>query len=342
MPGMEETAISPMSASGHVRAPGKDAAAAGRFRVVSPAVLLALEAAALTPFVEFARGPMAYLASGRVCAALLVALTALCLLMKQSQRSPLYRDKSPRADRLWALLHLAALGVFVLLTLRLQRAEADGTGISEAALWAVLALAVTVTAFLACNGVTPDGSKPRLPVSWGFAALVLGGAFALTVPPVQACWPSVCGPAMVIDRELTAPDLRRGAERSGAAGYPIIGTRRARLLVTPQCSEIEAILAFWLLCGAALATRLADVRPWRAAVVAVVGAAFLYVLNAVRIYGLVVVANQVSPEMCVRLAHSRVSQLAFLILTALLATGPVPRYVLAAQARADSGDHAQV
>jgi exosortase/archaeosortase family protein len=299
-----------------------------RFRVVGPAVLLGLEAGALTPFVEFSGGPMGYLASGRVCSAVLVALAVLCILLRRDRVVPAHREHRPGADWAWAFAHLAFFGIFVLLTLRLQRHESARAGIPETALWAALALAVAMTAFLAFNAPSKAGLYPVLPVRRGLAAVEAGGAFALVVPWFQACWPPLSGLAVALVRTLLTWTHGDGISGTDATGYPIVGTRRMALLVTPQCSETDAILAFWLLAVAAVGMRFRDVRLGRAVLAAAAGAGFIYLLNAVRIYVLVVVAVQVSPEACVRLAHSRLSQLAFLVVTAGLAAGPFRRFVV--------------
>ncbi len=303
--------------------------ASGYFRVVGPAVVLGLEAGLLTPFVEFSGGLMEPLASGRVCSALLVALAALCVFMRRDKTPGRHWIEFPHVDLVWAVAHLAVFGVFVLLTLRLQHLRAASADAGAAALWTVLALTVAGTAFLTFNGPAPAGVVRHVPVARAMAALCVGGAFALMIPLAQACWPPLSGPAMALGRTLLRWTYGEGLSGTDASGFPILGTRPVLLQITPGCAEMDAILAFWLLSTAAIALRFREVRLGRAIVAAVAGAAFIYVLNALRIYGLVVVAIQVSPDACVRLAHSRVSQLVFLAMPAGLAAGPLRWYVLA-------------
>jgi exosortase/archaeosortase family protein len=299
------------------------------FRTAWPAVLLGLEAGALTPFVEFSGGAMEHVASGRVCSALLVALVALFLLNHEATSRAVVRAASRRWDLGWGLIHFTLYGILFILTLRLQALTPASAGVVPAAMWLVVVLAVGATAFLAFNGHSGAGGGCDVPVYRGLAALSLGGVFALLSPWALACWPPLSRPALALGRTLldwTHPGALGGVS---AAGCPYLGTPGLVVLVTPQCSEMDALLAFWLLGGAALAARHREVRPWRALTAAVAGTAFFYLLNAVRLYGLVLVALEVSPEACVRLAHSRLSQLAFLGLTAALAAGPLRWYALA-------------
>src|SRR5262249_22143710 len=102
-------------------------------------------------------------------------------------------------------------------------------------------------------------------------------------------------------------------------GFPVLGNRRLLLLVTPQCSELEAITALWLLCGAVVCSRWGDLHKTRAVIALLVGTAVLYLLIALRIYGLVVVGIAFSPNVCVSLAHSRIGSIFFLGFAALVA-----------------------
>jgi exosortase/archaeosortase family protein len=86
---------------------------------------------------------------------------------------------------------------------------------------------------------------------------------------------------------------------------PVLGTRRLLVLVTPECSGLDALAAFWLLPAAAVIGRWREVRKARLTLVLVLGTALLYLLLAARLYGLVVVGISVSPRACVSLAHSR-------------------------------------
>src|SRR5262249_54047234 len=77
--------------------------------------------------------------------------------------------------------------------------------------------------------------------------------------------------------------------------------------------------------GAVAGARWRQVRKLRLALVLLLGTAVLYVLNALRLYGLVVIANEWSPRVSVDLAHSRIGGIAFLgISVALVAAACRP------------------
>src|SRR5262249_54909273 len=90
----------------------------------------------------------------------------------------------------------------------------------------------------------------------------------------------------------------------------------------PQCSELEALLALWLLGGVVVLSRWGAVHKVGLLLVLLAGTALVYLLLAVRLYGLVVAGIVFSPQTCVALAHSRIGTLFFLGVAALvLATG---------------------
>jgi exosortase/archaeosortase family protein len=299
-------------------------------------LLLVAEVGALTARVEIATGAVQYVANARVCAALLFALVALLLLAGGAAGT----TALPRtaAGRLPALAWLAANGclfaVFFLFNVRLEGGPAPSTAAwLVVPAWLLLAGAVGLTCLLAFF-------PPPLLWSWAWRcrgqallAAGLGAALFLLGPPAQALWPRVAGPALAVDHVLLTGTYGHAVTGRSSEGVPVVGTRRLLLLVTPQCSELDALAAFGLLAAAVLAARWREARKVHFALVLLLGPPLLYLLNAARIYGLVVVGLAVSPRACVSLAHSRVGGTLFLGVTAaLLSLTLRPRRPLAAPA----------
>lgn len=82
--------------------------------------------------------------------------------------------------------------------------------------------------------------------------------------------------------------------------------------MTPECSEMDPLLFFWLLGEVLLARPCKKLHKSRFLFVIVIGTGLLYFLNAVRIYSLVLIGIRYSPRVCVSLAHSRMGVLVFL------------------------------
>jgi exosortase/archaeosortase family protein len=279
-------------------------------RLAEPLALLCLEVAALTPFVEFTGGPLAYLADSRICTGLLFALVAFLLLAGGRIRDAgagSFR-RSPR----WLAVHLGLYGGFFLLTLWLARGGGSGTPVWAAVVWGLLVLGVGLSGILAFQ-------RPRVVATWARQfhleigmALGLGVALVLLTPLARSLWPQVYGPALAIDEVLLEWTYGEGLAGRTREGYPVVGTRQLLLIVTPQCSELDALAAFWLLGGAVLLSRWRSASKVRSALVLLLGAGLLYLLNSIRLYGLVVLGIAASPNLCVGLAHSRISWLLFL------------------------------
>jgi hypothetical protein len=280
-------------------------------------VLLA-EVAALTPCVEFPTGAIQYVASGRVCAALLFALVAFLFLAGGDLRR-WASERAPQARRtlLWLCVNLCSFGLFFRYTLWLAGEEGGRTpGWVAVPTWSLLAAGATsLLAFF----------PARLLLSWAWRcrgkallAGALGSFLAVVTPWAQQLWPQAAGPALAIDRALLAGTYGHAVAGETEGGVPMVGTRHLNLLVTPQCSEVDALAAFWLLAALVVCGRRETVRKIRLALVLLPGTALLYLLIAARIYGLVLVGVCMSPEVCGRLAYSRAGGVCFLVVMVAL------------------------
>jgi len=296
----------------------------GRFWLSIAAILglLVAEVAFLTPFVEFSSGAMTYVASPWVCSGLMFTLVAFLLLAGRPTR--LAGSAAFPGQARWAALRLPGHGilylVFVAYTFRLAGAASPLPDALAPLVWLLLAAGVGLTAFLTFLPL-------RLLVSWVnaargkvLAAAALGAAYVVLGPLAQSLWPRLQGPAVALDRLLLGWTYEVSAAGSTADGSAALQGNRHLVLVTPGCSELDALAAFWLMGGALVCSRWRDLSRGWTLLALVLGTSLLYVLNAVRLYGLVVVANLVSGKACVALGHSRIGSLLFLgVTTAVLA-----------------------
>jgi exosortase/archaeosortase family protein len=294
-----------------------------RTRLASTLLLLFAEVGALTQFAEFSRGGMAYVADGRVCSGLLFSLTVLALLLARHGTADACNTVRPVGLRGWYLsVHLAGYFLFFGWTLELARWAAQGSVAAAAAVgWGLAAAAVGITALLSFFRLDELRDWVKACRTRFLLALGCGALLVLAGPWVQALWGSVCGPALAINRVLLERTYGEALTGTTTEGLPVVGTRKLVLFVTPQCSGLEGLAAFWLLAGAAFWTDAGAVRPVRIAVVVLLGTTALYLLNALRLYGLVVLGTQGSAKAAVGLAHSRLSELFFWGVALILLVG---------------------
>jgi exosortase/archaeosortase family protein len=290
-------------------------------RVAGGVALLLAEVAALTPWVEFSEGAMQSVADARLGAAALFALVAFLFLaaVGPADRPVFWARRRPRAALAWLAAHLGLYALFFACTVALagdfgRRAP----GWVSVPVWLLLGGAVGLTAFLPLAPAGPLAAWAWRHRGRALLAAGLGACLFAATPAVQGLWPRVAGPALAINRPLLARTYGHAVTGATREGAPVVGTQRLLVLVTPQCSELDALAAFWLLGAAALVGRWRQARTARFALVLLAGGPLLYLLNAVRIYGLVVLGTSWSPRACVGLAHSRVAGALFLGVTAAL------------------------
>ena len=81
----------------------------------------------------------------------------------------------------------------------------------------------------------------------------MGIVTIVLVPVIRQVWPLTAGPSIHMARTLLDWFPGEAVSRSSGDGLPIIGTSRLTLLVTPECSEMDSLLFFWLLGAVLLA-----------------------------------------------------------------------------------------
>jgi exosortase/archaeosortase family protein len=290
------------------------------WQLAIPLLIVLVEVCALTPWVEFTHGPVQYVADPMVSSGLLFAGTAFFFLGGARAGLSAGRVGWGRAAG-WLAVHFVLFALFVAWSVHLSGPVPSEYPWLAAILWVLLASGVALTALLA---FVPVG---RL-LSWlwqrrGLAAVALGLGVALAVlmPAVQRLWPRLHGPATALDRLLLQWTYGHGARGIQANGFPVLGTRKLLVLVTPQCSGLEALAAFGLLGLAVLVARRHELRLFPDLSGLLVGSGLLYLLLALRLYGLMVVGVAVSPAACVGLAHSRVGMVVSLAVTVALLSG---------------------
>jgi len=293
-------------------------------RFVAAVLLLLAEVAALTPWVEFTSGTIQYLASARVCAALLFGLVAFGFLvgdgiapsplpLSPTGRGVAVRGGGFRLIPARLLLHLAIYVGFFFFTLRLSRQQGlTSSSWIDAFIWSAWAVGVGVSCFLVFFS---RGLLFSLALQWPgrvFIACGLGLSLALLTPWVWDLWPWASRPAMLLDWLVLSWSHGEAIFGINNEGFPVLGTRKLLITITPQCSELEALIAYWLLWGTVMAARWRVLSLSRSSAVLVIGTVLLYVLVALRLYGLVTLGLAVSAQTCVDLAHSRVGTILLL------------------------------
>jgi exosortase/archaeosortase family protein len=276
--------------------------------------------AVLTPFVEIPDGPLAYVANHHVCLGLLFAFIALILLAGREVRSPVLVEVSQRPlTWLWLSVNLVLYLVFFQLSWGLSNNRSPTTWLA-AVLWVVLAAGVglsAVLAFFPLATATAWVHRCRVKI---LTAGALGAGVALLGPWVQSFWPLVCGPALVLDQRLLEWTYGEGITGVTTQGVPVLGTGRFGILVTPGCSGLEAFVALWLL-AAVVVPSWHGCQKMRLGFGLLLGTGLLYVLNAVRLFSLVVIGTEITPQACVSVAHSQIGSIGFFALDLVLLAG---------------------
>lgn len=301
-----------------------------------PVGLLLLEATALTPFVEFSQGSMAWLANPFILTGGIVSVAAfMVIVMALNQSEPSDRAAEPLdstgaisyARMLlspwshlrygWFAAHGLLYLVFFWWSISLHaRAERVGVGTLRAALWLLLGVAVAVSifrAFLPLKSLLAIASRHAWQVG---VALAVGVAMVALTPVARDYWTSVNGPGLELLTILlnvypgdALVDLSRNR-------WPIIGTQRVSLLVTPACSELDSLLAFALLSGTYWAASAERLSAWKYVLGLALGLVGMYLLLVARLYFLVLIGEWTSnPFVAVKFAHSRLSTFALLLYT---------------------------
>jgi hypothetical protein len=281
--------------------------------LVSSLLVILIEVGFLTPFVEIPDGPLAAVANHHVCAGLLFALVAMVVSANRDAR-PLILPKSNPVR-----LHLGWIGIHLILYVILfQFSVRSSDNTSPAALswlaaaaWVLLAAGVGFTAiliFFPWRMVAAWAQQRRGTI---LTSAALGAAVAVLGPWFQSWWPVLSGPALAVNHQLLQWVYGEAIAAMTSQGA-VLGTRRLYLLVTPGCSALDALAGFWLLAAVIVIPGWRDLHKTYLTFGLALGTVCLYALLALRLFVLVLVGTEISPKVCVGVAHSQITGIAIL------------------------------
>ena len=301
------------------------------FRLALASTVLVGEIAFFTLLFEFNTGPMRLVANSIVLTGVIVGAIGFAMVASQ-RRSPVelaHVDETRSRAWIWAGIHFVVLLGFFFLTRRVQ-AGAGGatTGWGISFVWVAMAMIVGGSLWMSAFAPKQTFAYLRQSVGALIGAAIVAALMILLTPGARELWLVANGPALEIIRHLLewfpgyASITFRGLDRP----IPMVGTSNIPLVVTQHCSEMEAMLAY-LLLGILLVVA-GGRRMWSFYFLApfLVGFEILYVLNALRLYllllmGHVMVDTTWAPyagRACVSLAHSRVGNFVLLTIGVLI------------------------
>ena len=287
--------------------------------IAGPLVLLALEAALLTPLVEFSAGWMGVLASPQLFNAVFLGFILFILLSIHDLSASLRPQRWSRKIY-WILANILAFYTLLRYTVVLERQFSPQTiEWYHAAGWLFFLGTTTVAAWFAFipGGVLLQWFKEAWHKVVGSGLIAI--AFTLLTPDIQSLWHYTYRPFIA----LTSQMLRFVGQEPWLQFHhnPVLGVLgyKNRLTVTQYCAEMESFGVFFLLASILTLAHWQRVRKLRMLVVVAGGIAFLYIFNAIRIALLIEIATfWAKPQLAVSLAHSRLASLGFLGLSLLL------------------------
>ncbi len=287
--------------------------------IAGPLVLLALEAALLTPLVEFFAGWMGVLASPQLFNAVFLGFILFILLSIHDLPAPLRPQRWSRRIY-WILANVLAFYTLLRYTVVLERQfSPQMIEWYHAAGWLFFLGITTAAAWFA---FIPVGALLQwFKEAWHKAvgSGLIAVAFTLLTPDIQSLWHFTYRPFIA----LTSRVLEFVGQEPWLQFHhnPVLGILgyKNRLVVTQYCAEMESFGVFFLLASILTLVHWQRVRKLRMLVVFAGGIAFLCIFNAIRIALLVEIATfWAKPQLAVSLAHSRLASLGFLGLSLLL------------------------
>jgi exosortase/archaeosortase family protein len=293
--------------------------------------VLAGEIIFFTLLFEFKSGPMRLVANSIVLTGLVVGVIGFMMLAGQ-RANPLAlpRSRNSRSSTLtWACIHVGCLVGFYFLTQQIQAAASGAT-----TGWLVSVFWLTVAAFVATSclltvfrlgAIVAYLRQSAFPLAGG---AVVAALMILLTPATRELWLSTNGPALQLIVQLLEwfPGYANVAFLGSDRPVPIVGTSNLPLVITQHCSEMETLLAYTLLgvllmiAGGRRMMSFLFLAPF------FVGFELLYVLNAVRLYLLLLMGHILvdtswaayAGRACVSLAHSRVGSFLLLSIAVLI------------------------
>ncbi len=287
--------------------------------IAGPLVLLALEAALLTPLVEFSAGWMGVLATPQLFNVVFLGFILFILLSIHDLSASLRPQRWSRRIY-WILANVLAFYTLLRYTVVLERQFSPQTiEWYHAAGWLLFLGITTAAAWFAFIpvGVLLQWFKEAWHKAVGSGLIAV--AFTLLTPDIQSLWHFTYRPFIA----LTSRVLEFVGQEPWLQFHhnPVLGIlgHKNRLTITQYCAEMESFGIFFLLASILTLAHWQRVRKLRMLVVVTGGIAILYIFNAIRIALLVeIAASWEKPLLAVSLAHSRLASLGFLGLSLLM------------------------
>jgi exosortase E/protease (VPEID-CTERM system) len=217
----------------------------------------------------------------------------------------------------WLVLHLAALGGFLLLSREIFDAATGlpPTGLASATGWLALALA---TFLLWLSAIAPWPAWRWLmaeerPAFMGSAAVAVG--VWLAGQATQVLWRPLADATFWVSKQQLAllyPDVVADASRR------ILGTPAFRVEIAPSCSGYEGIGLIVAFVGVYLWLFRQHLRFPQALLLLPIGAAIVWLFNTVRITALISIGSSWSPQMAAGGFHSQAGWISFIAVALLV------------------------
>ncbi|HMB05919.1 MAG TPA: exosortase E/protease, VPEID-CTERM system [Isosphaeraceae bacterium] len=244
------------------------------------------------------------------------AAAATLLIGAARRRGEVWRWSGPHnpPHRRWPLLlgHLIAFAGFCRLTAMVLGREVRSS--SHPAGWiaswvalGLVTLASWVAVMLPPRLWAPLAKRGRGVLLTGIAA---GAAVRLAGQASKGLWQPLCRPTFRVIRALLGLIYPRVVCQPEDL---IVGTPTFWIVIKPECSGYEGIGLIWAFLGLYFWLFRRDLRFPRALLLLPFGTALIWVLNAVRVAGLVAVGTEVSPEVALKGFHSQAGWLAFVV-----------------------------
>jgi exosortase E/protease (VPEID-CTERM system) len=220
------------------------------------------------------------------------------------------RSGGRRAWEFWALAHLGAFALFVLATERVLGQSTRGTTVGPVAVVTWLATGVLTVGLWAAAMIPPSTWPTLLRRARGIllAGVVIGIVALPAALLFQREWEDLSLPTLWFSSHLIHLVTRDAVCDPETR---TLGTSAFQVTVAPQCSGYEGMGLIGVFLGAYLILFRRDLKFPRALLLVPVGMAAVWVLNAVRIAGLVLMGDRVSPALAMGGFHSQAGWLGF-------------------------------
>lgn len=264
-------------------------------------------------------GPWEWMGSIGAVAPLGVAVATALLLFRSEEKASLAGlDSMPRSRRLFRLVvHVVLYGLFLAVTARVfgDAAAPSGSPAAWFALWGVLGASSALALFAALVGVR--AIVKRVLSSWVLVAVLVGVAAWIGGQMASVLWQ----PLSYATLQTTAALLRlAGQDVYVDPATMLLALPDFAVTVAPVCSGLEGMGLITVLLIAMLVAMRKQFRFPHALLIVPIGVLCVWVGNSVRLAGLMVVGEYLSPEIAHGGFHSKAGWVLFCAITLALAS----------------------